>query len=192
MGYKGNNIYTNFNNAITAGHYRFTNSPSNANNCSWGMLIVCQCNGYVSQTIYTDFNSGSTPHIHTRGGTGDPGSGSSSFTWTSWVTTADLVVKTVNATLISSPDWTVTAVFTYQSGKVVSVRIDANAKTTNNAWVKVASGLPAPSINYFYQMYDDGNGPYKIEVDTSGNLYLSNRSGNTGIYTDTAISYIAK
>lgn len=71
-------------------------------------------------------------------------------------------------------------------------KIDAVAKSVSSAWIVVASGLPVPSDTFFYQGYDNDAGAYKIKIDGDGNLYISNRSGKTGTYVDTAIEYICK
>lgn len=111
---------------------------------------------------------------------------------TQYVTNSDLNVSTINGSVKTTNDWTTNFARAKKSGCAVALKIDATAKTASNGWIVVASGLPAAADDFFYQGYDDGHGAYKIKIDTSGNLSLSNRSGKVATYVDTVISYIAK
>lgn len=109
----------------------------------------------------------------------------------STITYTDMAVSTINGSVKTTNDWTTNFARAKKSGHAVALKIDATAKTASSGWITVASGLPAAADDFFYQGYDDGHGGYKIKIDTSGNLLLSNRSGKVATYVDTVISYIA-
>lgn len=110
-----------------------------------------------------------------------------------YLTNSDLNVSTINGSVKTTNDWTTNFARAKKSGCAVALKIDATAKTASNGWIVVASGLPAAAADdFFYQGYDDGHGAYKIKIDTSGNLSLSNRSGKVATYVDTVISYVAR
>lgn len=112
--------------------------------------------------------------------------------WHSSLSDSDLNVSTVDGSVKTTNDWTINFARAKKSGCAISLKIDATAKTASNGWIVVASGLPAAADDFFYQGYDDGHGAYKIKIDTSGNLSLSNRSGKVATYVDTVISYVAR
>lgn len=112
--------------------------------------------------------------------------------WATYISDSDLNVSTVDGSVKTTNDWTINFARAKKSGHAVALKIDATAKTASSGWITVASGLPAAADDFFYQGYDDGHGAYKIKIDTSGNLSLSNRSGKVATYVDTVISYIAK
>lgn len=112
--------------------------------------------------------------------------------WYAFLQDSDLNVSTINGSVKTTNDWTTNFARAKKSGCAVALKIDATAKTASSGWIIVASGLPAAADDFFYQGYDDGHGAYKIKIDTSGNLSLSNRSGKVATYVDTVISYIAK
>lgn len=105
----------------------------------------------------------------------------------------DLTPTKTSASFISNSDWKANIVNAYKTGKVVTVRIDANSLTASEAWIEVASGLPAASTSFFYQRYDSNSGgAYKIRVTPEGVLSLSNRALKAGVYIDDAITYVAQ
>lgn len=102
-------------------------------------------------------------------------------------------LKIVDETKIVTDDWDIVVVRTHRVGKVITVRIDATAKTINSAWIAIATGLPAPCDNYYYQGYDrENSGSYKILINTNGILKVSNRAAKISTYIDTAVTYIAE
>lgn len=105
----------------------------------------------------------------------------------------DLAVKAIHHKFTTQSDWTVNIVDTCRSGNIVTLKIDATAKTTISDWLEIATGLPIPATNYFYQGFDrETTGSYKIVIRESGTLSLSNRAGKAGTYVDTLITYMAK